>query len=42
LVPDDKMLSFDAAARIIFFAATQAGEGVMSKIVLVPKSHQII
>ncbi len=41
-VQRDKMLSVDAAARSIFFAATQEGEGVMSEIVLVPESHQII
>ena len=38
----DKMLSIDAAARSIFFAATQEGEGVMSEIVLVPESHQLV
>lgn len=37
-----KMLSVDAAARAVFFAATQDGEGVMSEIVLVPESHQIV
>lgn len=41
-VQRDKMLSVDAAARAIYFAATQEGEGVMSEIVLVPESHQII
>jgi NAD(P)-dependent dehydrogenase (short-subunit alcohol dehydrogenase family) len=41
-VQRDKMLSIDAAARSIFFAATQEGEGVMSEITLVPESHQII
>ena len=41
-VQRDKMLSIDAAARSIFFAATQEGEGVMSEIILVPESHQII
>ncbi len=41
-VQRDKMLSVDAAARSIFFAATQEGEGVMSEIILVPESHQII
>jgi NAD(P)-dependent dehydrogenase (short-subunit alcohol dehydrogenase family) len=41
-VQRDKMLSVDAAARSIFFAATQEGEGVMSEIVLMPESHQII
>jgi len=41
-VQRDKMLSIDQAARSIFFAATQEGEGVMSEIVLVPESHQIV
>jgi NAD(P)-dependent dehydrogenase (short-subunit alcohol dehydrogenase family) len=41
-VQRDKMLSIDAAARSIFFAVTQEGEGVMSEIVLVPESHQIV
>ena len=41
-VQRDKMLSIDAAARSIFFAATQEGEGVMSEIILVPESHQIV
>lgn len=41
-VQRDKMLSIDAAARSVFFAATQEGEGVMSEIILVPESHQII
>ncbi|MEP6705760.1 MAG: SDR family oxidoreductase [Acidobacteriota bacterium] len=41
-VQRDKMLSVDAAARSIFFAATQEGEGVMSEITLMPESHQII
>ncbi len=41
-VQRDKMLTVDAAARSIFFAATQEGEGVMSEIILVPESHEII
>jgi NAD(P)-dependent dehydrogenase (short-subunit alcohol dehydrogenase family) len=41
-VQRDKMLSVDAAAEAVFFAATQSGEGVMSEIVLMPESHQII
>jgi NAD(P)-dependent dehydrogenase (short-subunit alcohol dehydrogenase family) len=41
-VQRDKMLSVDAAARSIFFAATQEGEGVMSEIILVPESHQLV
>lgn len=41
-VQRDKMLSVEAAARSVHFAATQNGEGVMSEIVLVPESHQIV
>ena len=41
-VQREKMLSVEAAARSVFFAATQEGEGVMSEIVLVPESHQIV
>lgn len=41
-VQRDKMLSIEAAARSVFFAATQEGEGVMSEIVLVPESHQLV
>jgi NAD(P)-dependent dehydrogenase (short-subunit alcohol dehydrogenase family) len=41
-VQREKMLSIDAAARSVFFAATQEGEGVMSEMILVPESHQII
>ena len=41
-VQRDKMLSIDAAPRSIFFAATQEGKGVMSEIILVPESHQIV
>ncbi len=41
-VQPEKMLSIDAAARSIFFAATQEGEGVMSEIILVPESHQLV
>lgn len=41
-VQREKLLSVDAAARSIFFAATQDGEGVMSEMVLVPESHQIL
>lgn len=37
-----KMLSVDAAAKAVFFAATQEGEGVMAEIVLMPESHQLI
>ena len=37
-----KMLTVDAAANAAFFAATQAGEGVMAEIVLMPESHQLV
>jgi NAD(P)-dependent dehydrogenase (short-subunit alcohol dehydrogenase family) len=41
-VQRDKMLTKDAAARAVFFAATQEGEGVMSEIVLMPENHQLV
>ena len=41
-VQRDKMLSVEAAANAVFFAATQSGEGVMSEIVLMPESHQLV
>lgn len=41
-VQRDKMLSKDSAARAVFFAATQEGEGVMSEIVLMPENHQLV
>ncbi len=41
-VQRDKMLSIEAAANAVFFAATQAGEGVMSEIVLMPENHQLV
>lgn len=41
-VQRDKMLSIDAAANAVFFAATQEGEGVMSEIVLMPENHQLV
>ncbi|HVE57021.1 MAG TPA: SDR family oxidoreductase [Pyrinomonadaceae bacterium] len=41
-VQRDKMLSVDAAANAVFFAATQEGEGVMAEIVLMPENHQLI
>ncbi|HRH41512.1 MAG TPA: SDR family oxidoreductase [Pyrinomonadaceae bacterium] len=41
-VQRDKMLSIDAAAKAIFFAATQEGEGVMSEVVLMPENHQLV
>ncbi|MCO6509799.1 MAG: SDR family oxidoreductase [Aridibacter famidurans] len=37
-----KMLSVEAAAQAVFFAATQEGEGVMSEVVLLPESHQLV
>jgi NAD(P)-dependent dehydrogenase (short-subunit alcohol dehydrogenase family) len=40
-VQRDKMLSADAAARAVFFAATQAGEGVLGELILQPESHQL-
>jgi NAD(P)-dependent dehydrogenase (short-subunit alcohol dehydrogenase family) len=41
-VQRDKMLSVDAAANAVFFAATQPGEGVMAEIVLMPENHQLV
>lgn len=41
-VQRDKMLSTEAAANAVFFAATQEGEGVMAEIVLMPENHQLI
>ena len=41
-VQRDKMLSIDAAAKAVFFAATQEGEGVMAEIVLMPENHQLV
>ncbi len=41
-VQRDKMLSIDAAANAVFFAATQTGEGVMAEIVLMPENHQLV
>lgn len=38
----DQMLSVEAAARAVLFAATQEGEGVMAEVVLMPENHQII
>ncbi len=40
-VQRDKMLTVTAAARAVFFAATQEGEGVLNEIVLQPESHQL-
>ena len=41
-VQRDKMLSLEAAANAVFFAATQEGEGVMAEIVLMPENHQLV
>ena len=41
-VQRDKMLSIEAAANAVFFAATQEGEGVMAEIVLMPENHQLV
>lgn len=41
-VQRDKMLSIEAAARAVFFAATQEGEGVMAEVVLMPENHQLV
>ncbi len=41
-VDRSKMLSIEAAAKAVFFAATQEGEGVVSEIVLMPESHQLV
>lgn len=40
-VQRERMLTIDAAARAVFFAATQEGEGVLNEIVLQPESHQM-
>lgn len=41
-VQREKMLSVEAAAKAVFFAATQEGEGVMAEIVLMPENHQLV
>ncbi len=41
-VQRDKMLSVEAAANAVFFAATQQGEGVMAEVVLMPENHQLV
>jgi len=41
-VQRDKMLSVEAAANAVFFAATQSGEGVMAEVVLMPENHQLV
>jgi NAD(P)-dependent dehydrogenase (short-subunit alcohol dehydrogenase family) len=40
-VQRDRMLSVEAAARAVHFAATQEGEGVLGELVLQPESHQL-
>jgi len=41
-VQRDKMLSIESAAKAVFFAATQEGDGVMAEIVLMPENHQLV
>lgn len=40
-VQRDKMLTAEAAAKAVFFAATQQGEGVLGELILQPESHQL-
>jgi NAD(P)-dependent dehydrogenase (short-subunit alcohol dehydrogenase family) len=40
-VQRDKMLTAESAARAVFFAATQQGEGVLGELILQPESHQL-
>lgn len=40
-VQRDKMLTVEAAASAVFFAATQPGEGVLGELILQPESHQL-
>lgn len=40
-VQRDKMLSPESAARAVFFAATQTGDGVLGELILQPESHQL-
>lgn len=40
-VQRDKMLSEQAAAEAVFFAATQPGDGVLGELTLQPESHQL-
>jgi short-subunit dehydrogenase len=40
-VQREKMLTVEAAARAVVFAATQEGESVLNELVLQPESHQI-
>jgi NAD(P)-dependent dehydrogenase (short-subunit alcohol dehydrogenase family) len=40
-VQRERMLTVEAAANAVFFAATQPGEGVLGELVLQPESHQL-
>lgn len=40
-VQRERMLTVEAAARAVFFAATQEGEGVLGELVLQPEAHQL-
>ncbi|MEJ7713310.1 MAG: SDR family oxidoreductase [Pyrinomonadaceae bacterium] len=40
-VQRDKMLTEQAAADAVFFAATQPGDGVLGELILQPESHQL-
>jgi short-subunit dehydrogenase len=40
-VQRERMLTVDAAARAVLFAATQQGEGVLGELILQPESHQL-
>lgn len=40
-VQRERMLTVEAAARAVHFAATQEGEGVLGELVLQPESHQL-
>jgi NAD(P)-dependent dehydrogenase (short-subunit alcohol dehydrogenase family) len=40
-VQRERMLTIEAAARAVFFAASQEGEGVLNEIVMQPESHQL-
>lgn len=41
-VDREKLLTASAAAKACFDAATQEGSGVMSEVILMPESHQIL
>lgn len=40
-VQRERMLTVEAAARAVLFAATQEGEGVLGELILQPESHQL-